>query len=476
MLTFSCPGCGKKHRAPQEWQGKFARCDECGTRFRVPSHEGTCVLSTEGNTNGTPFLLPPQGTIEPGIASKASSARPITAQPPETSSTQSAPQLAESPHGAHPSVRGTAAEADDAGNQAAAEGNENCQPHHTETLQRARQRALDLDPDLERRPKEYAEEDQAEGGRVSFPDREALESELRSWLATLPPAAPASRPSGVCPPSALSFMVIWAVLACPLSALGGLLVIATAVAIAAALAFLFVDIAEGANYVVCCPLVFGLVTLGLGIVGTVAAIASIASGCVQYASHEKQNRNAGRAANLAAAAGSTGALLLGAMLYAYGTWIGGEDLAAIVSSPFFWLSVIIVTPIVGVLAYRGGLDAVHGERFCETCTIHMTEVEVPSVSLAGAKLIVRAASDHDYLACIGACKVAPGTVGVLTLFTCPTCGEGYFDVTIHFRASYWGGSSSKNYEQQWLALSAKLEPAAASKLRVSGELTSGSKT
>lgn len=94
-LTFSCPGCGKRHRAPLEWNGKMVRCDECDTRFRVPSGN-TSPLPPEiqGDPNQpaeSPPSAPPRRGFEFSTADTSADAAPVTLDNTATSKSAKQP-------------------------------------------------------------------------------------------------------------------------------------------------------------------------------------------------------------------------------------------------------------------------------------------------------------------------------------------------------------------------------------------------
>ncbi len=63
-VAFACPGCSKSHRAPPEWRGKRAKCDDCGMRFVVPE---IGLLSTDQLQNNQP-----QNTAPTAVATHSS--------------------------------------------------------------------------------------------------------------------------------------------------------------------------------------------------------------------------------------------------------------------------------------------------------------------------------------------------------------------------------------------------------------------
>jgi hypothetical protein len=300
---------------------------------------------------------------------------------------------------------------------------------------------------------------------AEVPNAATAEQHLASWKELMPPVPSAYRPSGALSARALVFLPLAAILGAPFGVFTGWLI--------AVVGYFFlgypnlgkgVPLRKGGDD--------GWVELAIGCVCCLAIlpITGIVAGWVgALLSRPARNRNLTAARWGAGGAGALAMLIACVLFLLYGK----ESLDRLLWGPSVYLAAAYV--IAGLLgaplgvwtAARIGGWKVAQLKFCEGCQVYMKPAELPGLCLGGLRTMARALAERNLAVAAALLEDPTGEDGKPVLYTCPTCGRGYVELTAHYEVR-WHDPGDLMTEpkksmkvESWLAASVELTAAEA---------------
>jgi hypothetical protein len=300
---------------------------------------------------------------------------------------------------------------------------------------------------------------------AEVPNAATAERHLASWKELMPLVASAYRPSGNLSARALFVLPVAAVLGTPFGVFAGWLF--------AVVGYHFlgypnlgkgVPLRKGGDD--------GWVELAIGCACCLAVLpitAIVAGWAASLLSRPAKNRNPRAARWCAGGAGALATLAADVLFLLYGKgpldqllWGPSVYLAAA-----YVVAALLGAPLGVWVAARIGGWRVEQLKFCEGCAVYMKSAELPGLCLGGLRTMARALAERNLTVAAALLEDPTGEDGKPVLYTCPTCGRGYVELTAHYAVSWHDPgdlmteAKTKKKMESWLAASVEVTPAEA---------------
>lgn len=301
------------------------------------------------------------------------------------------------------------------------------------------------------------------GVKLTVPDKKAAEQALQALQTEFEEVPSAYVPSGIVPPAAMLWMLLAALLGGAAAAVVGSLGVALTLGCVVGGAAFFANTAKGdpgargAQGVVAAVLT--VVFLGASCASFV--VAGLFAGRLTAAVDRRvANRNRKAAGGFAALAGCVAILLL-AYLLPLGVrhgWalldIPTGDVSGAVA--FGWFLFAIGAVILLAIAVDHALEEFSKRRFCESCSVVMSEPMRGGMTWAGARALKDSVARGVAADLAASLREQRGLDVLVTAWKCPRCGIGFLECRAHFDAEWQEGGNSRRLTRQWLIASVTL--------------------
>jgi hypothetical protein len=298
---------------------------------------------------------------------------------------------------------------------------------------------------------------------AEVPNAATAERHLASWRELMPPVPSAYRPSGALSARALVVLPLAAVLGTPFGVLAGWLL--------AVVGYYFLGYPNLGKGV---PLRKGgedgwfELAIGCACCLAVLPLTGIVAGwAASLLSRPAKNRNHTAACWCAGGSGALAMLAAVVLFLLYGK----ESLDRLLWGPSVYqtaayaVAALLGAPLGVWVAARIGGWKVEQLKFCEGCNVYMKSAELPGLCLGGLRTMARALAERNLAVAAALLEDPTGQDGKPMLYTCPTCGRAYVELTAHYEVRWHDPGDlmtepkTKKKMESWLAGSVELTAA-----------------